>query len=376
MNDLASAPVEFNVEVDRRLRVAVVGCGGQAFRNVLPSFAYAPVQLVSTCDTVPERAERYASFFGAERWHRDYDELLSAEDLDAVFLVTGYDRDGRPLYPALAAKALRAGLHVWMEKPPAASSAEIVELLALSGAAGRQVAVGFMKMFSSAVTKVHELMRREDFGRPTTFYLRDPEKLPPLRDRHDLRAMTFFLDHIVHPASVMQRLMGPLDRIYVEEGPAGEALAALKFRSGAAGCLHLPWGQSGTSPMERLEVVGEGANVVVERNTEVTYYRPGTRGRGEYAYGRIPDFTTGDDEAPLHWAMDGYSGQPFNMHIFYQGYAHQIRYFCACVLSGRPVEIGGLADAWHVMRLFEAFREPSGQVVELGGDPGDLIART
>jgi predicted dehydrogenase len=358
-----SSRIPFATEIEHKLRVALVGCGGQAYRNILPSLHYAPVELVATCDVVPGRAASYARQFGAPASYDSYDRLLEREEVDAVLLATGYDEDGRPRYPVQAAQALASGRHVWIEKPPAASCAEIEALQAASRAAGRQVGVGFMKMFTPTAAKLATILDDPEFGRPTTVYLRDPQGLPPLAQRRNPRAMVHFLDHIVHPVSLLHRLLGPVRHLYLEEGPNGEPIFTLKFDNGAAGVLHMPSGSAGTSPMERLEIVGEGANVVTENNTRIIYYRRGTRGQGTFEYGRIPDFTTAEECAPLFWEMDGYSGQPFNMHLFYQGYANELIYFAARVLAGEPVEIGGLADAWHITRFYEACTEPPNQVV-------------
>ncbi|MEV4412406.1 Gfo/Idh/MocA family oxidoreductase [Catellatospora sp. NPDC049609] len=359
-----SSRIKFAYEHPRRLRVAVVGCGGQAYRNILPCFQYAPVELVAVCDAIPERAEAYARQFGAAEVYQDLTALLESADVDAVLLATGYDEDGRPRYPEQAKQVLRSGRHAWIEKPPAASSAELAELHRESTVAGRQVGVGLMKMFSTSVNRVAQIISQPEFGAPTTLYLRDPEKLPPAAERNNLDSMHWFLDHIVHPASVLQRLMGPVRRLYTEEGPDGEPIFTIKFQNGAAGVLHMPWGMSGNSPMERLEVVGQGANVVVENNTRITYYRPGHRGVGDYEYGRIPDFTSELDVAPLHWEMDSYSGQPYNLNLFVQGYAQEIIYFATQLLAGKDIEIAGLRDAWHVMRFYEACAQASNQVVE------------
>jgi predicted dehydrogenase len=355
----------YGFEAERRIRAAFVGCGGQAFRNLLPCFQYAPIDLVATCDVDADRAAAFARQFGALRSHSDLETMLDAEELDAVFIATGYGDDGRPTHCALATQVLAAGAHVWIEKPPSASVAEIDALAAASAAAGREVGVGFMKMFSPAASKVAEIIASPEFGDVTSFYLRDPQTLPPPSERGDLVEMRWFLDHIVHPVSLLHRLVGPLTRLYVDEGPAHDPVISVRGANGAAGTLHMPGHQSPTSPMERLEVVGQGANVVVDNTVRLTYYRPGTRGEGAFEYGRIGDYIGADAGAPITWDLDCYSGQPFNAHIFYQGYAQEILYFADCVLHGKPVEIGGLDDAREVMRFFEACQRPSGQVVEL-----------
>jgi predicted dehydrogenase len=136
-----------------RIRAGFIGCGSHSFRNIYPTFQFAPVDLVAVCDLVPAKARTFAAQFGAQRAYTDYHEMLTRENLDAVFIVTGYDPQGRPLYPALAADCLAAGCHVWTEKPPAATTAEIERLQAASRAAGKHMMVGLKKMFFPAYEK-------------------------------------------------------------------------------------------------------------------------------------------------------------------------------------------------------------------------------
>src|SRR4051794_8976336 len=104
---------------DAQIRAGFIGCGSHAFRNVYPTFQFAPVDLVAVCDLDGEKAEAFASQFGAEAAYTDHRDMLERGDIDAVFIVVGYDDTGRPLYPSLAIDCVNAGKHVWFEKPPA-----------------------------------------------------------------------------------------------------------------------------------------------------------------------------------------------------------------------------------------------------------------
>ena len=115
---------------EKRIRAGFVGCGSHSFRNIYPTFQFAPVKLVATCDRHLDKARAFAEVFGAEAAYGDVDLMLQHDDLDAVFVVTGYDDQGRPQYPRLARQCLAAGKHVWIEKPPAATTSEIEQLQA------------------------------------------------------------------------------------------------------------------------------------------------------------------------------------------------------------------------------------------------------
>jgi predicted dehydrogenase len=258
--------VTYNHEYPKQLRTGFIGCGGHAYRNVYPTFQYAPVNLVAVCDLDPVRATNCAKVFGAERHYSDHLEMLAREELDVVFIVTNVDEHGRPRYPKLAIDCLRAGAHVWVEKPPASSSGEIREMIRISSETERHVAVGFKKMFFPANVKAKEIVSRPEFGSITSITARYPQSLPPFEDRGDSRKRVSFLDHIVHPHSVLRLLGGPIEWIFVNRNSAvGSAIVSIRFTSGAAGNLHLSTGQSSTSFLERLEIIGDGENLVVEK---------------------------------------------------------------------------------------------------------------
>lgn len=346
--------IQYQWEYPERLRAAFIGCGDHAFRNIYPCLPYAPVELLAVCDRREERARHFARLFGAAQLYTDHQEMLAREKPQVVFVVTGYDADARPTYPPLAIDAMRAGACAWIEKPPAASAEEIRRMIAVEEETGRFTMVGFKKMFFPAVAKAAEIAASPEFGGVASVALRYPQSLPPVEKRADPRAMLGFLDHLCHPASILQRIAGPIERFTYEREPINGGLAvSLRFRSGAVGALHLAAGSSGTSPLERLEVVGRGANVVVENGCRLTYYRPGRRGEG--GYGRAASFIGPDDAAPLHWEPEFSLGQLYNKGLFLLGYAPEILAFCDHALRGEKPPHAGLVDALAITELYEAF---------------------
>jgi len=356
--------IRYNHEYERRLRAVHLGCGDHSFRNILPCFRYAPIDLVAVCDRREERAAAFARQFGAERHYADYERMLGEVRPEIVFIVTGYDAEGRPTYPALAEMALRAGAHAWIEKPPAASTAEIRRLRQLEAETGRFVMVGLKKAFFPAVARAREIARSPEFGPISSIAARYPQSLPPPERRGDPRAMLGFLDHLCHPASAIHSIAGPVASLFYQREPVNGAVAVtLRFRSGAVGLLHLCAGQSGTGALERLEVVGRGSHVVVENGCRLLHYRPGRRGEG--GYGRSASFIGPDEGAPLLWEPEFSLGQLYNNGLFLLGYAPEIRHFCDAALAGTCPTEGNLDAALEVTKLYEAFREPEGTLIIL-----------
>jgi predicted dehydrogenase len=346
--------IRYQWEYPERLRAAFIGCGDHACRNIYPCLQYAPVELVAVCDRREERARPVARLFGAAAVYTDHLAMLEQEQPQIVFIVTGYDADARPTYPPLAIDTMRAGAHAWIEKPPAASAAEIAAMMAVERETGCFTMVGFKKMFFPTITRAAEIAARPEFGGVASLALRYPQSLPPAEKRGDARAMLGFLDHLSHPASILQRLAGPVERFTCERETTNGGLAvSLRFRSGVVGALHLAAGIAGTSPLERLEVVGRGANLVVENGCRLTYYRPGRRGEG--GYGHSGSFIGPDEGAPLYWEPEFSLGQLYNKGLFLLGYAPEILAFCDHALRGEPPAHAGLADALAITRFYEAF---------------------
>lgn len=344
--------VRYNFEYDQKLRAAFIGAGGHSFRNVYPTFQYAPIDLVAVCDFDGKRAEAFARQFGAGSSYTDHHEMLARERPDVVFIVTTYDEQGRPQATQLALDCLEAGAHVWMEKPTAASVADVHQLMETSRQAERFLMSGLKKTFFPSIVRAKDIITSAEFGRPVSLYIRYPQSMPPLDERGDLRNVRGLLDHIYHPASVIHELMGRVESFSYQWEPfAGGSVTNLKFTSGAIGTLHMVGGGSGTSPLERLEVIGEHANIVVDNGVKVTDYRPAQRP----AYGRSSSYLVDNDVAPLYWEPEFSLGQLYNKNIFYLGYVDEVLHFCESVLTGTPPAKGTLEQSLEIAKLFEGY---------------------
>ncbi|MBO0938408.1 Gfo/Idh/MocA family oxidoreductase [Fibrella sp. HMF5335] len=122
---LASAP-------EKRVRVGLIGCGSVS-NMYLPHLSKSPfVELVSTCDIIPERAQQAAAKYrrsdGSPLDHYPHiDQLLAGAPFDLLVNLTNMQEHGR-----LNRLALLAGKHVWSEKPMANTYREGRALLELA----------------------------------------------------------------------------------------------------------------------------------------------------------------------------------------------------------------------------------------------------
>jgi predicted dehydrogenase len=140
----------------------------------------------------------------------------------------------------------------------------------------------------------------------------------------------------------------------------GTAVTTLRYRSGAVGVLHFAGGSSGSAPLERVEVVGEGANVAIENGARLIYYRKSKMPE----YGRSGSFLAPDETAPLLWEPERSLGQLYNGNDFLLGYAQEVREFFRCILENEAPVRGTLAQSREIIKLLDAYRT---------GEPGTRL---
>lgn len=111
----------------KKIKVAVIGCGSVS-GQYLPHLSKSPyVELVSTCDIIHQRAIDRAKEFKVPHHYPHMDQLLAGAPFDLVVNLTDMQEHGR-----LNKQALNAGKHVWSEKPMANTYKEGKALLDLA----------------------------------------------------------------------------------------------------------------------------------------------------------------------------------------------------------------------------------------------------
>ncbi|MCU0389808.1 MAG: Gfo/Idh/MocA family oxidoreductase [Thermoflexibacter sp.] len=119
---------------ERKVKVAVIGCGSVS-NMYLPHLSKSPyVELVSCCDIIPERAKQQAEKYKIPNYYPHIDKLLAGEPFDLLVNLTDMQEHGR-----LNKQALLAGKNVWSEKPLANTYKEGVDLVSLSKKKGLRI---------------------------------------------------------------------------------------------------------------------------------------------------------------------------------------------------------------------------------------------
>ena len=148
---------------DRKLRLAVVGCGAVAAIHHLPALSRcASAEAVVLVDADPGRARELAARFGVAETAADYRGLPGRVDAAIVALPNS-------LHAPVAIDLLRQGVHVLVEKPMALNVRECDAMIAAADAGRAVLAVGLEFRFFDSSLFVRNLLRDGLLGRIQRF---------------------------------------------------------------------------------------------------------------------------------------------------------------------------------------------------------------
>jgi predicted dehydrogenase/threonine dehydrogenase-like Zn-dependent dehydrogenase len=137
---------------------AVIGAGNFAGRSLLPALQAAKVPLKTVVSINGVNAARMAEKFASQQSSTDSHAAIADPDVNLVVVATRHDT-----HAAFTCEALRAGRHVFVEKPLALSAAELEQIeeayQTASREAGAKLMVGFNRRFSPLTQKLKTLLR-------------------------------------------------------------------------------------------------------------------------------------------------------------------------------------------------------------------------
>ncbi len=142
------------------VRIGILGAGGMA-RYHIPGFRSAGAEVVALADPSGPARDAAVAAYGVPRSYRDLGEMLAAHpDLDAVSIITP-----NAYHAPLAVEALRAGKHVFCEKPPALDAAQTLSMVGAAEAAGRRLQFNFNNRARPEAQAVRRYILSGEVGR-------------------------------------------------------------------------------------------------------------------------------------------------------------------------------------------------------------------
>ena len=146
-------------EANCPIRIGLIGAGGMAAYHVA-GFRKAGAQILAIADPDPEAAEAAAAKFDVTQVFDSADEMLARVKLDAVSVITP-----NKFHCPLVLQALKAGKHVFCEKPPALNAREAAQMAKLAKKVRRVLMFDFNNRARPEAMAMKTAIARGDAGR-------------------------------------------------------------------------------------------------------------------------------------------------------------------------------------------------------------------
>jgi predicted dehydrogenase len=269
------------------VRVAVVGLGYWGPNLVRNLHELPEAEVVCVCD----RSE-----LARTRIHRRYPAILCVDDVEDVLADPSVDAVALATPVAshfeLGAAALRAGKHVFVEKPLASSSREALELAELAQRRQRVLMVGHTFLYSPAVNVIRDIIAANELGEiyfisssRVNLGIHQPDvsvvwDLGP----HDFSILLYWLGETPTHVSATSR------GCVIREKP-DVAFISLEFERGTIAHVELSW--LAPSKLRRTTVVGSRQMIVYDDTSHepvrifdsgVTFPEPESFGEYQLSY--------------------------------------------------------------------------------------------
>lgn len=140
----------------RKIRVAMIGCGGIAQTHLDVLSGFPDVEIVAGVDIDPERLKTIEQKYGIKKLYEDWATMLKEVKPDAVNVCTPNGVHARPVIDSLDAAA-----HAMVEKPMAMTPGECQQMIDAARRNKRSLAVGFQYRYHPAT---QFLVRARDEG--------------------------------------------------------------------------------------------------------------------------------------------------------------------------------------------------------------------
>lgn len=155
----ATTPLTHLVQHDNRNFTAqegvcgIIGAGNFTGAVILPALKKNGANMKTIASAGGLSGTAMAKKFGISQSTTDYKQILTDAEIDTVFITTRHNT-----HAAMAAEALQAGKHVFVEKPLALSQEELEQVIAAYNQSGKTLTVGFNRRFAPLAAKMKNLL--------------------------------------------------------------------------------------------------------------------------------------------------------------------------------------------------------------------------
>ena len=227
-----------------KIRIGLVGAGriGNVHAQSI-TYSIPEAEIVCVTDVYEPAAKKLAEKFGIPRYGSDYHMIVDAPDIDAVLVCSP-----TPTHADITIAALKAGKHVFCEKPVDLTVEKILATQKTAEETGRKLQIGFNRRFDHNHGHVQQLAASGKLGNIELIKItsRDPEPPSP---EYAASSGGLYIDMMIHDFDMAMFLAGcDVEEVYAmgtslvdkrigEAGDVDTAIVTLTFKNGALGVI-------------------------------------------------------------------------------------------------------------------------------------------
>jgi len=262
------------------IRWGMIGCGDVAEVKSGPGFYKAAnSSLIAVMRRNGALAADYARRHGVARWHDDAEAIITASDIDAVYIATLTDS-----HRDYTLRCAAAGKPVYVEKPMAMTHGECLDMIAACDKGGVPLWVGYYRRALPRFLAVRDLLEEGAIGEVRLVRSQQFSRPPaadafaggavPWRVDPALSGGGFFFEAVCHTFDFLDFLFGPVEDIHGVAGnkaglwrPEDTIVASYRFASGVFGCG--AWCYAADQDFEMNEIVGSRGSLFFSTSESV-----------------------------------------------------------------------------------------------------------
>ena len=158
--NLITIPNRQTISANDNINIALIGAGGMGSNDTMTALKVPGVKLVAVCDLYDGRLADAKKRWGQDIFTtRSYKEILSRSDIDAVIVATPDH-----WHQQISIDAMRAGKHVYCEKPMVHDISEGPAVIKAQKETGKVFQVGSQGVSSLGNEKAKELLKDGAIG--------------------------------------------------------------------------------------------------------------------------------------------------------------------------------------------------------------------
>ena len=244
--------------------VAFIGAGNFARGVLLPAMKEAGFSdFVGVASATGVSAERLARDGGFRKGALTVDEILADPDVAVVVITTTHEH-----HAGLAARALRAGCHVFCEKPLALALDELADVRDASEQSGRILFVGFNRRYSPSIAALNNAVGE---GPKHITYRVNAGPVMPAHWYADRRHGGRLIGEVSHFVDTCLAITGSLPHqvsALAQNGPEGilapDFVVQMAFPDGSLATIDYCSEGPSSEGKERIDVVNGGHRISID----------------------------------------------------------------------------------------------------------------